>query len=55
MENLHLTYSEVMYQIPYRNLLMMQVDKARVLMDDEYAVRKGNGKEMMRRRMGLGD
>lgn len=27
MENLHLTYDEVMYKIPYRNLIIMQKDK----------------------------
>ena len=27
MENLHLTYREVVYEIPYRNLVLMQRDK----------------------------
>ena len=27
MENLHLTYDEVVYKIPYRNLIIMQKDK----------------------------
>lgn len=31
----------------------MSRDKARALMDDEYVVKKGAGREMMRRRMGL--
>lgn len=53
MENLHLSYHECVYEIPYRNLLLMQVDKARVLMENEYAVRKGNGRDMMKRRMGM--
>ncbi|MCR5697771.1 MAG: hypothetical protein K6G73_12430 [Marinilabiliaceae bacterium] len=30
MDNLHLTYHEVMEEIPYRNLLLMQRDKLRV-------------------------
>ena len=29
MENLHLTYTEVMEVIPYRNLVIMQKDKLR--------------------------
>lgn len=53
MDNLHVTYHECVYEIPYRNLLLMQADKARVLMSDEYAVTKGNGVDMMRRRMGM--
>lgn len=27
MENLHLSYHEVVYEIPYRNLVIMQSDK----------------------------
>lgn len=27
IENLHLSYDEVMYKIPYRNLVIMQKDK----------------------------
>lgn len=27
MENLHLSYDEVVYKIPYRNLIVMQKDK----------------------------
>ena len=27
MENLHLSYKEVVYEIPYRNLIIMQKDK----------------------------
>lgn len=30
MENLHLSYHEVMEVIPYQNLLMMQKDKLRI-------------------------
>lgn len=31
MENLHLSYDEVVYRIPYRNLLVMQRDKLHVV------------------------
>ena len=27
MENLHLSYDEVVYKIPYRNMVIMQKDK----------------------------
>lgn len=44
MENLHLTYKEVLEVIPYRNLVIMQKDKLRTatgdvmqeVSDDEY-------------------
>ena len=31
MDGLHLTYPEVMDEVPYRNLLLMQRDKAHVV------------------------
>lgn len=31
MDTLHLTYDEVVYKIPYRNLLLMQKDKLHVV------------------------
>ena len=34
MENLHLTYREVLEEIPYRNLVIMQKDKLRVAYGD---------------------
>ena len=34
MENLHLTYTEVLEVIPYRNLVIMQKDKMRVASGD---------------------
>lgn len=34
MENLHLTYKEVVEDIPYRNLVIMQKDKLRVASGD---------------------
>lgn len=44
MENLHLTYTEVLETVPYRNLVIMQKDKLhnvhgdvlREVSDDEY-------------------
>lgn len=35
METLHLTYNEVLYEIPYRNLLIMNKDKQRTVYDSE--------------------
>ena len=34
MENLHLTYKEVLEEIPYRNLVIMQKDKQRIASGD---------------------
>jgi len=34
MENLHLTYKEVLEDIPYRNLVIMQKDKLHVASGD---------------------
>lgn len=49
MESLHLTYSEVMDVIPYRNLLLMQKDKAHVVYGT--IVRKVSAKDMLARKM----
>ena len=35
MENLHLTYTEVVDVIPYRNLVIMQMDKLHVVYGDK--------------------
>ena len=35
MENLHLSYDDVVYRIPYRNLLIMQKDKLHVVYGDK--------------------
>lgn len=35
MDNLHLTYNEVMDEIPYRNLIIMQKDKLHVVYGDK--------------------
>ena len=34
-ESLHLSYDEVVNKIPYRNLIIMQKDKMRTLIDSE--------------------
>lgn len=34
METLHLTYEEVRYKIPYRDLIIMQMDKQHIASDD---------------------
>lgn len=48
IEALGLTYDEVVYKIPYRNLLMMQRDKLRPCYGQK--VVKTTGKEMLARR-----
>lgn len=35
MDNLHLTYNEVMDEIPYRNLIIMQRDKLHAVYGDK--------------------
>lgn len=52
MENLHLSYQEVVNDIPYRNLVIMQKDKLHAVYgdvmkevsDDEYFIMKGKNK-----------
>lgn len=48
MDSLHLTYDEVVNQIPYRNLIIMQKDKQHEAFDD--VVKKISGKELANRR-----
>jgi hypothetical protein len=48
MENLHLSYQEVIYEIPYRNLVIMQRDKLHSVTGTK--VTKVNGKDMASRR-----
>ena len=48
MENLHLSYEEVVRKIPYRNLVLMQKDKLHVVYGTK--VSKISGKEMAKRR-----
>jgi len=48
MESLHLTYNEVVNEIPYRNLVIMQKDKLHVCYGTK--VNKVSGKEMAARR-----
>ena len=50
MENLHLTYNEVMDEIPYRNLIIMQRDKLHAVHGDkiqEVSARSIAGKKKM--------
>ena len=48
MDTLHLTYDEVVYKIPYRNLLLMQKDKLHVVYGIK--VNKVKGSDMAARR-----
>lgn len=48
MESLHLTYPEVMDMVPYRNLLLMQKDKAHVVYGA--LVKKMTGKDALARK-----
>ena len=48
MENLHLSYREVVYEIPYRNLVLMQRDKLHTITGTK--VTKVKGKDMASRR-----
>ena len=48
MDTLHLTYDEVVYKIPYRNLLLMQKDKLHVVYGTK--VNKVKGRDMAGRR-----
>ena len=49
IENLHLSWREVVYEIPYKTLLIMQKDK--VQFQNGVVVKKTSGKEMAARRM----
>lgn len=48
IETLHLSYEEVVYKIPYRNLLIMQKDKLRPCTGVK--INRTTGKEMAARR-----
>ena len=48
IDNLHLSYKEVLEEIPYRNLVIMQQDKLRMCYGEK--VKHTTGKEMMERR-----
>lgn len=50
VETLHLSYKEVVYEIPYRNLLIMQKDKLHPCTGER--VQKVPGADMAARRMG---
>lgn len=48
MDNLKMTYDDVVYRIPYARLLVMQKDKLRTLYGEK--VKQVSGKELMNRR-----
>ncbi len=48
VETLHLSYEEVVYKIPYRNLLIMQKDKLHPCTGVK--IKRTTGKEMAARR-----
>lgn len=48
MENLHFTYREIFEDIPYRNLLLMQKDKLRVVYGEK--AKEISGKEMLNKK-----
>lgn len=48
MENLHLTYHEVVDEIPYRNLVVMQRDKLHIAAGQK--VHRVSGRELASRR-----
>lgn len=50
MDTLHLTYDEVVYKIPYRNLLLMQKDKLHVVYGTKVNKVKGRDMAVRRRR-----
>nr|DAI93691.1 MAG TPA: hypothetical protein [Caudoviricetes sp.] len=48
MDSLHLGYEEVVYRIPYRNLVIMQMDKLHMVYGER--VKKTSGKDMVKRK-----
>lgn len=48
IETLHLSYDEIVYKIPYRNLIIMQRDKLHVVYNGT-KVKKASGKDMVKR------
>lgn len=51
MDNLHLSYREVLEEIPYRNLMIMQRDKLHVATGE--VVRHTTGKAMMKKKLNV--
>ena len=49
MDNLHLSYREVVNEIPYRNLVIMQKDKLHTVYGGE-KVKSASGKDMLKRK-----
>lgn len=52
MDTLHLTYHEVVCEIPYPSLLIMQVDKLHIA-DDKIDTVEMSGKDMLRKKRDL--
>lgn len=53
IESLHLSYDDVVYRIPYQNLVMMNSDKLKESYrgkDKEPETKKVSGKEMMKQK-----
>lgn len=50
MEDLHLSYDEVVNKIPYKTLLIMRKDKVQCVNSDEIVV-KMSGRAFMKRRL----
>ena len=48
MDSLHLGYDEVVYKIPFRNLIIMQRDRLRVVYGEK--VHQVSGKDMVKRK-----
>ncbi len=51
IDSLHLSYREVVYEIPYRNLILMQKDKSRPCYGSKIV--KKSGKDMAERRKAI--
>jgi len=52
MDTLHVTYREAFEEIPYRNLVIMSMDKMHTT-DKDNIVHHDAGKDMMARRMAI--
>lgn len=51
IETLHLSYDEILYKIPYRNLVIMQKDKLYTVCGGT-KVQRASGKDVMKRKRG---
>lgn len=52
IETLHLSYDEILYKIPYRNLVVMQKDKLHAVYN-RTKVQRVTGKDMVKRKKGV--